>query len=757
MKARPPNKKFNGTKALIGRGKSKLVNKSPDHFPIVAIGASAGGLDAMTEFLKHLQPRTGMAFIYVQHLSPDHESILPSLLARATKMTVIEARNKTKVEPNRLYVIPPAVEMNIPNGHIKLTPRPQMPTFNYPIDILFSSLAQKHKENVIGIVLSGSASDGTRGLRAIKFEGGLTFAQDESAKFQGMPKSAIAEGVVDFILSPKEIALEINRISAHPLLKLNGSARHINADIDCSPTDLSTVLEHLLTEVGVDFKAYKMNTIKRRIERRMLLNRTKSLREYTKSLVSNKEETGQLYRDLLINVTSFFRDEETFRYLRMTLLPKLFKSKLHNEKLRIWVPGCSTGEEAYSLAMIIREIKGDRFRDKHIQVFATDLSEDAIVKARTGIYTKQEIENISPKRLKRFFSKFQGGYRISQSIRDLCVFAPHNILSDPPFSHIDFISCRNLLIYFDSMAQQNAMLTFDYALNDDGFLMLGKSETTGSSSNLFLPVNKKFKIFQRKKRSRVGTLPPVTLHNRQLAGAETMSLRQAAGNHIETKKQKVIAGGENGLDNVVNSILLSHHTPASVVINRQMEILQFRGPTSLFLEHVAGNASLNILKMARPEIQFEVRSLIAKSFKTKEIVVKKGIELNAGKTIISIEGVPLKMDPREPLLLMLFKEQTKENNLGSSGGKNNGRTAKAIRERKLKKLEEEISAYREDLRDMTHNHDAAIEELQSANEEVVSGNEELRSINEELETSKEEIQSANEELSTTNQELQARN
>jgi PAS domain S-box-containing protein len=655
-------------------------------------------------------------------------------------------KNMSLIEPDRVYVMPSDKEMSVVDGKIKLSPRTASRKINLLIDVFFASLAEKHRENVIGIILSGSANDGTRGMKAIKYEGGLTFAQDDTAKFNSMPRSAIAAGVVDFVLPPDQIAKELIRISKHPYIRLNGN-RKKEDEIDNDSTELKSILGLLNKSFGVNFSLYKMSTIKRRILRRMLLYKLKTLKEYSGLLTEKKEEAEFLYNDLLINVTSFFRDPEACRYLKSSLFPRLLKSKKSGEALRIWVTACSTGEEAFSIAMMLLEIQERAFSQVPIQIFATDLSNPTISKARVGVYTKQEVESVSPKRLQRFFTRADGGYRISQTVRDLVVFAPHNVLSDPPFSRIDFISCCNLLIYFDIVAQKKALATFHYSLKNEGYLMLGKSETISASAQLFSAFHKKLKIFSRKKNSGTGILPmPDTRFSRLPATVEQVSGPQ----------NKVLKSGSNtnGLDSAVNSLLLSRFVPASVVINQQMEILQFRGSTSLFLEHPEGRATLNILKMARPEIAFELRNAISKAFKTKKPALKKGIELNGGRIMLTLEAVPLNTDWDEPVLLILFKQlELEEQSTDAKRTKN----TQAANERKIMKLEEEMAAYRDELRSISHNHEASMEELESANEEVVSSNEELRSINEELETSKEEIQSANEELATTNQELLTRN
>ncbi|MBK6622168.1 MAG: histidine kinase [Saprospirales bacterium] len=737
--------------------KKSPAGKALKPFPVVAIGASAGGLEAITLLLQNLPPDTGMAFVYVQHLSPDHKSILTALLAKATLMKVQEVKNKMRMAPNNLYVIPPDKEMAVEDGHIKLTPRHKERMINLPIDTFFCSLAENHKTGAIGIILSGSAHDGAIGMKAIKQEGGLTFAQDDSAKFNSMPKSAIAEGVVDFILSPKEIALELARLSKHPYVKSKGVKKSQEDLIDNEDPDLKIILRHLQKATGVDFSLYKMNTIKRRILRRMLLYKIKTLKEYAAMLSEKSAEIDILYQDLLINVTSFFRDTDTHRYLKTTLLPRLLKSKGPDDTLRIWVPACSTGEEPYSIAMMLLEIMGNQSDKPRVQIFATDLSAKAINKARIGDYSKHELESVSPARLQRFYTKSGNNFRITRAVRDLCVFAPHNILTDPPFSRLDFISCCNLLIYLDTAAQKKIIATFHYALNDNGYLMLGKSENIGSSAQLFTSSNKNFKIFVRKKSSGARTLSSLTnRYSRPALPEETPATGKAGITPTLSRKTPPLT--PTGLDSAIDAVLLSEFMPASVVINHEMEILQFRGSTDIYLTHPPGKATFNILKMARPEIAFELRKAITKAIKTKARVRTSGIEMkmSPAKTgIISLEVAPLKIEWDEPLLLVLFteQEQAESRQDKKSGGKSN----LASKDRKIKKLEEELSVAHADMLAYVHEQEAATEELQSANEEVVSANEELQTVNEELETSKEEIESTNEELTTTNQELQTRN
>ena len=623
------------------------VERSEKEFPIVAIGASSGGLEAVTELFKNLPPDTGMAFIFIQHLSPDYKSILASLLAKTTKMEVLEIAGLMAIQPNHVYVIPHNKGIEVTDGHVKLIPRSKNSPLNLCIDVLFISLAETHKGNAIGIVLSGNASDGTMGLKAIKQEGGITFAQDNSAKYASMPESAINEGVADFVLSPKQIAAELTNISKHTFQRKKVLKAGAESKIDDNNPSLKIILQLLHKDSGIDFNHYKKGTIKRRILRRMFLYRLNALEDYVKLLQAKTEEVTILYNDLLINVTDFFRDKETFRYLKATLLPRILKAKKTTEPLRIWVAACSTGQEAYSIAMMVTEILGSKFSGKHIQIFATDLSEAAIKKARKGEYAAYELKSVSQKRIDRFFTRVGANYQIVKAIRDLCVFAPHNILTDPPFSRVDFISCCNLLIYLDADTHTKILTTFHYALNDAGSLMLSKSESI-DSNQLFLQLNKNVKIFTRKRS--VHTLPALISGNRPHVMTKPVSAL--------SKKVTTPVSIPNA-DITINSILFSRFMPAYVVINHSREILQFKGNTYPYLEHTTGKATLNINNMARPEIAFELRDAITKAIETKQEIKKTGIELTTGTLNfnITIDVIPFLTPEEDSLLLVIFTEQ----------------------------------------------------------------------------------------------------
>lgn len=719
-----------------------------NNFPIVAIGASAGGLEAVSALFKNLPSNTGMAFIYVQHLSRDHKSFLPSILSKTTKMKVQEIEEMEHMEPNNVYIIPNDKEIEVINGHIQLLPRPKKNTTNVSIDVLFSSLAETHKENVIGVILSGYAKDGMIGLKAIKDAGGLTFAQDDSAQASSMPKSAIASGVVDFVLSPEEIAMELAIQSKKGFPWRKVSTQQPAAVIEDNNPDLKTIFELLHKETGTDFSHYKMATIKRRLNNRMQQCGVKTINEYADLLLKKDKEADILYKDLLINVTSFFRDPEVFQYLKNTFLPKLLKSKKPGETLRIWVPACSSGEEAYSIAMLITELQENETQKIPFQIFATDLSEDAIRDARSGKYSQNDLAPINSKRVKRFFTKAGDTWSVVKEIREACVFAPHNILSDPPFYRMDFISFRNLLIYFDVAAQKKVFAILHFALNDGGFLMLGKSETIGTSSLLFTQVNNNFRIYSRKKNTGRRKVPELT---------PRFPRTTISDKNVKTVVKKNEAADSEGLETAIDAVLLSRYMPACAIVNKDMEILQFRGSTSLYLSHPSGKASLNILKMTSPEFAFDLRYAIHSVIKTKKPLRKSDIEMkfNHESRMMTLEVSPLNIEWEEPLLLIVFtlQEQVEKYIDHGKGSKSNS----LQKDRKIKKLTEELNKARAEVHAVIESQEKAYEELQGANEEIVSTNEEFQTLNEELETSKEEIEATNEELTSTNQELKMQN
>jgi two-component system CheB/CheR fusion protein len=545
------------------------------------------------------------------------------------------------------------------------------------------------------------------------------------------------------VLSPKKIAEELTML-AQQQDRYQAVLEELNEEmISDRDEDLQAILKQIHRQTGVDFSHYKINTIKRRIVRRMILHKLESLKEYVTFLKQHSSEVQQLYNDLLINVTSFFRDAETYQYLKKTLLPKILKLKTPSDPIRIWIPACSTGQEAYTLAMMLMEALGEKGATTSLQLFATDLSELAINKARLGIYSKDEVAAIPVSVLNRFFLRIDGSYRIIKGIRDLCVFATHNVLKDPPFSRLDLISCCNLMIYLEPVLQKKILSTFHYSLNSNGYLMLGKSETIGTSAYLFTQIDKKYKLFAKKRDVVSRALFELSYRNQGLDKEDNFGKKP----HPPKGKAEDL-----DLDKIVDQLLLKKYTPACVVVNHDLDILQFRGSTGLFLEPSPGKASLNLLKMARPALGFELRNIVHRASKTNEPEKKTWIEtLPDNQTRKqSVEAVPLRTDTDsvDRFYLVVFSEEYLP---VVEVSKN------VAKDKRVKQLEEELMQLREDMRIIVEEQEAANEELQSVNEEIVSSNEELQSINEELETSKEELESSNEELLTINQELQMRN
>jgi two-component system, chemotaxis family, CheB/CheR fusion protein len=724
-------------------------------FPIVGIGASAGGLEAFRQLLEHLPIDTGMAFILVQHLDPAHKSVLTELLSRSTRMSVREIRDGMAVEPDHVYVIPRNTNIAIAEGMLRLLPREEARMRHRPIDYFLRTLAEDQKHRAIGVILSGTASDGTLGLEAIKAEGGITIAQEpKSARYDGMPRSAIATGHVDFILTPEGIAAELARISRHPYAIPTAVTPPIEEE--SQPTGrngFSKILELLRRAKGVDFTGYKANTLHRRIARRIVLNRLESMEDYARFLYENAAEVEALYEDILINVTSFFRNPETFVVLKERIFPHIVKHPIPNEPVRIWSLGCSTGEEAYSIAISFAEFAGDQAGHIPIQIFATDLSDKGIDKARAGLYSKDIGEAVSPERLRRFFTEAEGGYRISKSIRDMVVFARQNVLVDPPFSHLDLISCRNLLIYFEPVLQKQVLPILHYALRPTGVLWLGSSETVSSASDLFTPEDKKHHFYVKK----------WTLSRPRFHSAPGNAGRDRAGFGLKLNRVTERALRGSGAEKEADRILLASYCPASVLINADMDILQFRGSTGPYLEIPSGKVTFNLLKMAREGLTLPLRAAIQKAMKDDVTVKREGvwIKYDAESRRINLEVVPIKGLPASERSFLVIFEPVSTQDLSQEA---KPRAEKAIHTkrgtgeaRQSTRLQEELVATREYMQSLVEQHEAANEELQSANEEIQSSNEELQSINEELETAKEELESSNEELATVNDELQNRN
>jgi two-component system CheB/CheR fusion protein len=725
-------------------------------FLIAAVGASAGGIEAFSELMKSVPPDTGMAFVLVQHLDPTHHSMLADLVSKITPMRVNEVTNGMAVEPNNVYVIPPNTTMSIFHQTLRLVPRDDSAGMPMPIDHFMRSLAELGNR-AVGVVLSGSGSDGTLGLCEIQAQGGVTFAQDSaSAKHDSMPRSAEAAGYTDYVLPPKGIARELARLARHPYISRDGAWRP-GVDVSHGDSGLSGIFQLLRKTTGVDFAHYRQSTILRRIHRRMLVNRIDNLREYLRFAQKNPSETGALYQDLLINVTSFFRNSRVFDILKSDVFPTLLKNRGPESAIRIWTPGCASGEETYSVAIALLEFLGDKASETPFQLFGTDVSESSITKARSGSYPDNIQGDVSAERLRRFFNRSESGYRVSKTIRDRCIFAQHNLLNDPPFSQMDLLCCRNLLIYLEPPLQSRAISLFHYALRPGGYLVLGTSEGIGAATSMFTQEGRETKIFKKKA---TASHQLVTFSLDRHSEDPSHNLRvpskpaELAWNAVEVQKE-------------FDRRLLTNYAPAAVFINDDLDILHSRGNVGLYLKIAPGRASHSILKMAREGLLFDLRNAITRAKKENATVQKHNIQIKAGNgngdgadstRPASIEVTPISMpNLKEQLFMVIFQESPREAAREASprSGKRQKEDPASIG--RIAKLEGELAATKEYLQSLIETQEAMNEELQSANEEILSSNEELQSTNEELETAKEELQSANEELTTVNDELRSRN
>ncbi|HEX3654779.1 MAG TPA: chemotaxis protein CheB [Pirellulales bacterium] len=711
---------------------------------LVGVGASAGGLQALSELLIHLAPNAGLTLVVVQHLAPKHPSALSELLSAKTPLPVIEAAEGMTLEPNHVYVIPPDRQMAVQQGKLHLTPRPSDGRQHLPINYFFRSLADDCGNKAIGVILSGTASDGAEGLREIKSVGGIAIAQDpETAAYDGMPQAAIATGVVDLVLSPQAIAAELLRLARHPYVSRR-LPRRPGEEFAVNDDQMGRMFLMLRTSSGVDFSQYKQPTIKRRLQRRMALHKFSTAEQYLRYLQQNAGEVKLLYQDMLINVTRFFREPDSFEALRKVAFAKILENRGTEGPIRVWVPGCSTGEEPYSLAITLLEYLGDQASSVPIQVFATDVSEAAIQTARTGTYPASIADDVSPARLLRFFSKVDGNYRISKAVRDMCVFARQDVTRDPPFSRLDLIACRNVLIYLGPSLQKRLMSVFHYALRAQGFLMLGSAESVGPLADLYKVVDKRHRIYSKKI-----TMPQFEMDFRPAAGGPSLARLPRKGTHEPPSVAHVQAEA--------NQVLLSRFAPAGVIVNAELQIVQFRGQTGAWLEPAPGEASLNVLKMAREGLLYGLRTALHEARESQTTVRKVGLKVKAdgGQRDVNLEVIPLAIDEEPRHYLVLFEDP----GAGSPAAAAPAQPPEIQQpdEQKVSRLQQELAASREYLQSIIQELEAANEELQSANEEILSSNEELQSTNEELDTAKEELQSTNEELNTVNDELHGRN
>jgi len=720
-----------------------------EKFPIVGIGASAGGLAAFEEFFLAMpaDANMGMAFVLVQHMAPDYKSMLSEIIRRYTKMQVYDVKDEMSVKPDCVYVIPPNRDMIIMDGMLHLMEPAEARGHRNPIDSFFRSLASDQQERSIGILLSGTGIDGTQGVKDIKAEGGMVIAQSpESSEYNGMPRSAIDTGMVDYILTPAEMPVQLHDYVSHIF-------KEKSHPLSNNKRAMESIFNQLLTQTGHDFSQYKQKTIDRRIKRRMAVNNIKLLDGYANYLQQKPEEIKALFSDLLINVTSFFRNPKVFEALQEQVIPPLFEGRSADTAIRIWVVGCSTGEEAYSIGILLQEHMSKLERTFKVQIFATDIDSRTIEQARKGVYTAGISDDIPPERLERFFihNPELNTYSIQKNIRDMVIFSEHDVIKDPPFSKLDLISCRNLLIYMDKEMQKKIIPMFHYALNPGGFLLLGSSESVGEFSYLFDILDRPSKLHQSKVfhgefHYPIGKLVPSP-------PGRSVSRLPSGKPSVENKLQ---------LRELAERKLLQHYAPAGVLINEQGTILYFHGRTGLYLEAPPGEPGYNILKMARDGLRQALTTALSKAVVNKEQIVRSGIRVrtNGDFTTIDLTLRPVEEALEQRLFLVTFDEpsEPRQSQKGKSGLTEDKGVAESqdVEEESVAGLKEELRTMEEYLKDSNEELEVSNEELTSSNEEMQSINEELQSTNEELETSREELQSVNEELSTVNAELQAK-
>ena len=715
---------------------AKVASKASATFPIVGIGASAGGLEALEQFLARVPPGSGMAFVIVQHLDPTRKGIMPELLQRATGMKVIQVKNRTPVREDCVYVIPPNKDMSILHGVLHLLAPASPRGLRLPIDIFLRSLALDQQERSVGVILSGMGSDGTLGLRAIKEKAGVALVQEPAtAKFDSMPRSAIDAGLADIVAPAGELPGKIFAyLQRKPLIVRTELVLE-----DKTQSALEKVMVLLRDHTGNDFSLYKRNTLYRRIERRMGIHQITKMARYVRYLQENSQELDLLFKELLIGVTNFFRDPAVWEELRTQVIPALLASRSPGHALRAWVPGCSTGEEAYTLAMVFREAV-EALKPKAsfvLQIFATDLDRDAIDKARHGVFPPNITTDVSAERLKRFFTKEDHGYRVRREIREMVIFAPQNIIMDPPFTKLDLLSCRNLLIYLTAEVQKKLMPLFHYSLTPGGLLLLGSAETVGSSTDLFASVSAKARIFKRTETVQrpVQVEFPASFKVGKPFGPES------------AQPAKPLAS----LQSLADQLILRSYAPPTVLTNDKGDIFYISGRTGKYLEPAAGKANWNLFAMAREGLRYELAGAFPKALKQKESVLLHALKVGTDGGTQCVDVSVQRLDepgPLHGLVIIVFTDvaMAVTTHTSKTPAQNARLTAS---ERELQRVRAEARITHEEMQ-------TSQEEIRSANEELQSTNEELQSTNEELTTSKEEMQSLNEELQTVNAELQAK-
>lgn len=708
-------------------------------FPIVGVGASAGGLDAFRQLLAHVPADSGLALVLVQHLEATRASLLSDALTRATGMQVSQAVDGEHVERNRVYVIPPGAQMAIEHGVLKLSPfeenerRPHL-----PIDFFLRSLASDRGRQAIGVILSGMASDGTAGLTAIRAHGGITFVQDpRSARYGQMPQSAIDAGVVDFCLPLPALGGELARMARHPYLARSEPVPPTST----GSASLAEVVSLVRSATGVDFAEHRPTTFRRRLARRMAVREAKDLPAYLAMLRKEPAEIHALHDDLLIKVTSFFRDEQSFEELRTVAYPDILRHKGPGDPIRAWVVGCASGEEVYSLAISLVEYLGDALPLHPVLIFGSDLDDKAIEKARTGLYTDAQVRGLEDGRLQRFFVRAEGGWRVGQAIRDLCVFVRHDVGRDPPFSRLDLLTCRNVLIHFGQVLQRRVLAAAHYSLHQPGYLLLGRSENTTGLSRWFVPLAKGGGLCRRR------------------SGPSKFRFAPKAGStgvrHPSPAPDPLSLRADAALGRQADEAVLARYGPPGVVLNDRLEVVQFRGRTGSFLEPPDGEPQSQVLKMARSGLVAPLRIALAEARQGSVPVRKERVPIDrsSGSRVCDIVVIPVNGSGEgERAFLALFEERPPESP-GTRRKAPNGRAGGAG----TRALEEELASTKDYVASLLEEQGRATDALASANDELVAGNEELQSLNEELETAKEELQATNEELTTVNDELHGRN
>ena len=719
--------------------KKKIPLKGTSDFPIVAIGASAGGLEALEQFLGNVSENSGMAYVVIQHLDPTQKGMLPELLQRISRMKVIQVKDRMRVKPDTVYVIPPNTSMSMLKRVLHLFEPNESRGMRLPIDFFFRSLADDCNDLGIGVVLSGMGSDGSIGLRAIKEKNGIVMVQDPlDAKFDSMPRNAIDSVLVDIMAPAKELPGKLEEFIKHlPLIRTK-------LDIEVKDkSSLDKIIILLRTYTGNDFTLYKKNTLYRRIERRMNIHKIDKIISYVHFLQGNPKEVEILFKELLIGVTNFFRDPEVWKKLKETVFPELFSRLQPGTILRAWIPGCSTGEEAYSLAIIFKEAleKSNYKNEFSLQIFATDLDTEAIEIARRGLFPANIVADVSADRLGSYFILSDEGYRIKTEIREMLIFAQHNVILHPPFTKLDIVSCRNLLIYMDNELQKKLIGLFYYSINNDGIMLLGSSETLGTQSSLFTPVDSKLKIFRR---TGLNNLPE--LYNFPSSYSRTK---------ISVSEKPISEKSDLSIQIQADRLLLEFYSPSAVFVNESGDIVYIHGHTGKYLEPAVGKANLNIFAMLRESLRSEFHHAFNKAVAKKESVTLRNIKLdtngNPHKVNIDIKWIE-KPDLLVGYMMVIFTD-VKEIHEVHPLPEINRKVLSSIRQTEL---ENELKRLREEMQNTLEEVQTGQEELRSTNEELQSTNEELQSTNEELTTSKEEMQSLNEELQTVNAELQAK-